>query len=363
MILHLYILNYNNQINYDDYYRGGYRKSFKNTYKEVYTMAKSRLESRGGSIHAANNSVSTISQKTSGKIKKKYFSGSTRFVYYVQKKPRYVYADYDITQKKGPMRYITLIAFILIFILGASIFAKSIIVPKHIESSPEYDPLAVIDDEMGVLEEKASLEKVMKSFLNTTGVSPYVLIIDKGNSSLTSCRSDVSKYSRNFSLDKFVDKKHWVITYVYDEDNPKAPITDSNLGEFHGTDTNNIITSKTKEAFMANLANCLNDRSSYKISKAFEKAFTDIEPIVMNRQINTVTFVIGIVICIFSAIMGWVKFGYNKDEKYFKKAVICPSSVTEEKCEHCGGFYVVGTGIACPHCEALFEYTDNDDDR
>ena len=39
--------------------------------------------------------------------------------------------------------------------------------------------------------------------------------------------------------------------------------------------------------------------------------------------------------------------------KYFEKAVECPETfVDQEKCEYCGGIYVVGMSDVCPNCAA-----------
>ena len=322
-------------------------------------MARKNVESRGGNIHAANNTTSTVSQKTSGKIKKKYFSGATRFVFYVNKKPQYVYADYDITQRKGPMRYLVLCVYIVILLIGLKLTSGGLVTPKAIASSAEYTPSVTIYDDLDVLGNTTSLEKAMTKFMVTTGVAPCVVVVESNDRTLTSYRSDLGKYAKKTYTDKFVDQKHWIIIYKYDPDNPTAV----DAAEYHGTETKNVITTKSAANFMEILNRALGNRPQYTICQAFEKAFNDTEPVIMSFQTNPILLGIGIAICLYAVVFGWIKFGYNKNERYFGKAVICPSSVTEEKCVHCGGYYVVGTGIACPHCDALFEYNETDDDN
>lgn len=60
-------------------------------------------------------------------------------------------------------------------------------------------------------------------------------------------------------------------------------------------------------------------------------------------------FVFGAFVFIHMFFMVFFNPGYKKEYREAKK---CPQYVPEDTCEYCGGVYVIGTCISCPHCGA-----------
>ena len=74
--------------------------------------------------HSSHSSHRGGSSTPSRRVRRNNFAGSTRYVYYEKNKPVFVYANYDITQKRSSFRYLILL-FYIPFILALIPMFKS----------------------------------------------------------------------------------------------------------------------------------------------------------------------------------------------------------------------------------------------
>ena len=91
------------------------------------------------------------------------FPGSTRYVYYRDRQPVFVYSNYDITKKRSPARFLLLLfyaPFILVMIFGVGKSAINIPVKLMLD----YDDEIIIDDRADVFSDEAALEDTLEEF-------------------------------------------------------------------------------------------------------------------------------------------------------------------------------------------------------
>lgn len=88
--------------------------------------------SGGGSHSGGSHSGSGFSSSSSSSggssakhIKHTSFPGARRYVYYENYRPVYVYADYDITEKRSPLRFLMLLFYLPFILFTFSMFAEA----------------------------------------------------------------------------------------------------------------------------------------------------------------------------------------------------------------------------------------------
>lgn len=303
--------------------------------------------SHGGGCHGGSSHSSSGSGRNSRRAGSRSFLGSTRYVYYEKSKPVYVYADYDITKKRSPLRYLILLFYVpFIFAISSMLLGAY---RNPIKLKQDYNGSIVIEDKISVIEDEAKLRDSLSAFYDKTGISPAVITVY--NEDWQNNYSNLENYAYDLYVNKFADEKHWLIVY-------SEPVQgDGSFNNWYwegmqGDDTDPIITEKLAGSFTNNLHKLLLANSRYTVSEAIQEAFNKLTPTIMNSSMDLSALGMAVLVMTFICFHAYFMVGFNPKGKKYRTAMKCPTTVKEDICEYCNGVYVIGTCISCPHCGA-----------
>jgi len=92
--------------------------------------------SHGGSHHSSHSHGG--SGRSSRHVRSTYFPDARRYVYYDHHRPVYVYADYDITEKRSPLRFLMLLFYLPFILFTFSMFAEAYHHPHKLPQNYDY---------------------------------------------------------------------------------------------------------------------------------------------------------------------------------------------------------------------------------
>lgn len=314
----------------------------------------------GGSHHSSSHSSHSHSGSSSNRrrIRNTYFPGSRRFLYLNRhNKPTYVYADYDITKKRSPLRYLMLLFYLPLFWFMYIMASDMLMPPKKLKA--DYDTAIIVSDNIKVLGNAENLKRSLRAFLDTTGISPAVFTVynedwqDKYNS--------LEDYAYDLYVNAFSDEKHWLIVYSEPID-PDPSFVDWYWEGMQGDDTDNIITSEIANTFNNKLQRYLTEKSK-SVADAISLAFDELTPNIMKKRVESVPIIIILVFGGFICLYAFFTVFYDPNRKYRNATEYPEETPTEnfaaERCPYCGAYYVKGKDRRCPNCQALLEVSEN----
>lgn len=300
--------------------------------------------SHGGSHHSSHGG----SGGSSRSVKTHYFPGATRYVYYRDHRPKYIYANYDITQKRSKLRYALLLFYVPFFFAILSLFLTAIHHPKKM--TMDYNTEIVIEDSIAILEDEAGLKESLQTFRDVTGITPAVMTVY--NEDWQGNYTSLENYAFDLYVNAFSDEKHWLIVYSQ----PRQ--TDGDFVDWYwegmqGDDTDGILTTKAADQFNDTLQKNLLRADQSTVGKAIAASFAYSSQNIMETYIDWESmFMAGIMGGFVFFHMFFMVFFDPGNKKEYREASKCPTYVQEETCEYCGGVYVIGTCLSCPHCSA-----------
>ena len=322
----------------------------------------------GGSHHSSSHHSSSHhssggSSGPSTRASSRPFSGATRYVYFHNSKPVFVYANYNIQRKdRTPAKIVSLVIILIITALcmfgAAWLFTEH---PKKLDTTG-LDTRILIMDNAGVIDNNAELMASLEEFYDTTGVIPAVLTVN--NEDWQDNYDNLEVYAYEAYLNTFNDESHWLITY-------SEPLTpDSKFNDWYwegmqGDDTDNPLFGVITEEFTNTLHdNFLRERHMSR-GEAIKDAFDKITPKVMKNHVDIWPIIFCDAVILFIAGAFILSLDINpKRDKGYSTAVPCPDKfVDQEACEYCGGIYIVGFHDKCPNCNAPVkphDFTVND---
>lgn len=305
--------------------------------------------SHGGGSHGGSHSSSHGgSGGSSRRVKNTYFPGASRYVYYKNSKPMYVYANYDITEKRSKLRYLMLIFYIPFIAIIVSMIASSFHHPQKMRM--DYDTDIVIEDRIGVIDDEDGLNDSLRAFQDATGITPAVITVY--NEDWYSNYSSLENYAFDLYVNAFTDEKHWLIVYSQ----PKE--IDGDFVNWYwegmqGDDTDPIITEEAAAKFNDMLQRKLLTVGKSNVGDAIGECFVSASRSIMEPYMVWSSLFMGLGVGAFIVFhMFFMVFYTPNNKKEYREATKCPEYVQEETCEYCDGVYVVGTCLSCPHCGA-----------
>lgn len=254
--------------------------------------------SHGGSHHSSHSHGG--SGRSSRHVRSTYFPDARRYVYYDHHRPVYVYADYDITEKRSPLRFLMLLFYLPFILFTFSMFAEAYHHPHKLPQN--YDYKIVVEDKANVLGNTAELRNSLVAFYNRTGISPAVITVENS--------------------------------------------------DWQGNDTDDVLTESVTNSFNDELQKNLTARTRYTVSSAISTSFDDLTPTVMKSKVNWAMLFTSIAILAFVCLHACLMIGINPKARKYAKAKPCSDAAQEKACEYCGYTYVVDTCTECPHCGA-----------
>lgn len=315
--------------------------------------------SHGGGSHGGHSSSGSRSMPTASR---KYFAGATPYVRYHNGRTDILYADRDITKTKK-QDYLSNLFTIVVISLFMAFFAfmslDSILgvfrTPKKL--TVDYDTAIVIEDNLGVITDRAAMEKTLSAFFDKTGITPAVITVT--NESWRNY-SNLENYAYDLYVNRFDDEKHWLIVYSQQADASGSGFVDWYWEGMQGDDTDNILNDYSTGLFIDLMQKYLTADSKYTVERAIRLSFEQITPQIMERHVNWQDAKDAILVLlimaamwvfpVFFSIMNIIKMKNYKD--YQKVPSVDGKILIQETCDYCGGVYVVGTCLNCPHCGA-----------
>lgn len=303
--------------------------------------------SHGGSHHSSHSHGG--SGRSSRHVRSTYFPDARRYVYYDHHRPVYVYADYDITEKRSPLRFLMLLFYLPFILFTFSMFAEAYHHPHKLPQN--YDYKIVVEDKANVLGNTAELRNSLVAFYNRTGISPAVITVE--NSDWQGYYSDLENYAYDLYVNHFADESHWLIVYsTPDGYSSSDGFEDWYWEGMQGNDTDDVLTESVTNSFNDELQKNLTARTRYTVSSAISTSFDDLTPTVMKSKVNWTMLFTSIAILAFVCLHACLMIGINPKARKYAKAKPCSDAAQEKACEYCGYTYVVDTCTECPHCGA-----------
>lgn len=277
-----------------------------------------------------------------------YYPGSKRYVYYYDNKPHYYYSDTEPLGREFNSFEKGFFIFFAFFLLVGGIYflTHSIIFQKKLSCDAQY--VCTIDDRAGVISDENTLLTSLDKFYKKTGVCPCVVTVN-----MADLNKPLEKYTLELYKETYKDENHWLIVCSF-PDGEASEYWYCEAAQGYNTDKSLVRANKLivslKSRFWEDAENISN-----VLAKALDKySFFFIVPSVevFGLMMATIMFYISILI------FNWMYSPKHKKDREkdacISKAVLCEDIPLhqEKECNACGGIYVTGTCIVCPHCGA-----------
>jgi len=293
--------------------------------------------SHGGGGYHSGGSGGGSSQRISNRP----FPGSHRYVYYRRGVPVYYYSTSVAPNPVFILFFGVFFTFITTFI-ALIIFMTSVTTPKKVNGYYDYD--IRIEDNQSILGDTTQLNNTLTKFRDTTGITPYVLTVDRSTWDISEYSYNMEKYAYNKYVKTLHDECHWLVVITYNNSN------DWFFEGMQGDNTDNVLSEKKANKFNKELVK--NIKESNDVSQSLNNAFDSSLSYLMDKEVDKSAIGSGCAISLFS--IGCISvciYAFIKS-KGRNKAVEIKSDEKETVCAYCGGRYILSTVISCPHCGA-----------
>lgn len=303
--------------------------------------------SHGGSHRGGSGSSNRVSQT--------YFRGAHRFMYYYNGRPHFYYANRKVTSNTKATG-ISLILFAVMWLLISMPVVIAAISDVFVSGplSLNYDTEIVIDDEIGIVDNKSELIDAFEAFQEKTGVTFGIVTRSPENEYMG---SSYETQAYNCYVSRWDDERHWLIYYV----GSSLDRSDNWHWELMcGDDCTRILSTSIEDKFTSDFHRYLVASERYSFNEAVLTALNNIN--VQPGSINSDGILVLLPMLLFPTLgiiilIGGIKMAVKPltdEEKAKKQAVeINVDSVCEEVvCDYCGGVYIKHTCVECPHCGA-----------
>ena len=321
----------------------------------------------GGSFsggHSFSGGSGSRSSPSYPRISRTYHTGYHRYVIYHDSRPDYFYSRSPITQKDtkpnlaGPI-FMLVIAFVILGIFLAASYQT----PRKLALT--YDTAVHVSDRAGVLaaQDEALLTDVFTRFRDETGITPAFLAVPP--SEWKGRYTSFSNFAYDAYVNLFSDESHWLICYAGD---PSKDFDDWVWEGMQGDSTDGILTEQVTDRFTKGVQKYLTARTRYSVGQAVSQGMEDILPGLMKPGFRFDSgdlggMLLGFGFFFLSGLITLISaLGQARQAKDKIGAVRCPTDqgqVLEDTCEYCGGVYVHGLHIQCPHCGAAVKPAKN----
>ncbi len=298
---------------------------------------------------------------SSNRVSQTYFSGAHRYMYYFNGRPNYYYANHKVTTDRKSTG-IFMIIFSAMWLLMSVPMIIGCFLSAFISGplSLNYDTSIVIDDEIGIVDNKADLTDTFKAFQEKYGVTLGIVTRSPENEYIG---DTYERQAYNCYVSRWDDEKHWLIYYVGSE----LDRSDNWHWELMcGDNCTRILSSSVEDKFTSDFHRYLVASDRYTFDEAVKTALGNInvQPGSLNygelfALIPALIFpVIGIVLLISGIMMVTKPLSPEEVAKNQAVEINVQAVCHEIKCDYCGGIYVEHTCLQCPHCGAPVKVND-----
>ena len=318
--------------------------------------------SHGGGSHGGSHGGSGGSSSTSHT--KTYFPGAHHYAYYKNGKVHHFYNKEPITPEsirkhKIAFRVATIIWAVFYLFMFTVLVLVSAFSRPSVPTTRYSDKDIIIEDNLGVFtdDELGDLYDALEEFQDISNVTPYIMTIR--NKDWQKHYSSLEAYAYDEYLDLFDDEMHWLIVFSSDMDEEWE---DWYWEGMQGNDTDPILTDHNTDVFTKTLHKYISDED-ISLSDALIKSFAKMEEGLFDTNISWAAMIGGTLGLMFHAgifYLGiWSVFGMNiKTDKIAFELPEADKKYQEDTCEYCGGMFIHGIHISCPHCGAALPTAD-----
>ncbi len=308
--------------------------------------------SSGGSSHSSSGGSHSGGARTSYPVYDTYHKGTHRYVYYRRGRPHYYYSQAKASSSS--------LGFLIFFLLVWMVFSipfwvVAIRIPSQVKT--DYDTRIIIQDNASLFtaEDQERLYQQFKEFQNITGVTPAV--VTTTNDQWEDYYNSISQYAYDVYINMFDDEKHWLV--IYSTDNNEI-FEDWYWEGMIGDDTGSAIGSDSESILTESIQKYLTARSRYTIAQAIAEGFSDVAQVTMKPHIQWTMVLFLLIFDILPMVTAGPELVNCFKHFGMDNAVRCPTdtgALKEDTCEYCGGVYIHGLHVSCPHCGAPVKAT------
>lgn len=307
--------------------------------------------SHGGGSHGGHHGGSGSSNRVSNT----YFRGAHRYIYYYNGRPNYYYANRKVVSNRKLTGAVMIVFGIMWILMSFPAVIGSI--STLFISGPltlNYDTKIVIDDEIGIVDNKAELTDAFKDFQKKTGVTLSIVTRSPENAYFG---DTYERQAYNCYVSRWDDERHWLIYYV----GSSLDRTDNWHWELMcGDDCTRILSTSIEDQFTKDFHRYLVASERYSFNEAVLTALNNINvkpgAIRLEEIVLVLPMLIFPVFGIIFLVLGirMLTKPISAEEKAKNAAVeINVNAVCQEVvCDYCGGVYIRHTCVECPHCGA-----------
>lgn len=273
---------------------------------------------------------------------------------------QYIWCNYNPAEKEKKSVFATiflLICYIPFLFVAFLLILGSITIPRPLTKEENPYSSILIEDNIGVIENREELTQELSSFYEKTGVTPAIITVS--HEKWIDCYNNLQLYAIDLYYQKFTDECHWLI--VYSEPTTEE-YNDWAWEGIIGDDTEKSISNSNCERLTKTLQNNLYRNNG--VGTAITNAFAVVAE--NNKvEIDTPLLIMGCIPFLYIGYHIICLFGGFGKRKYYENAVLVeapattsavPSEMVNEKkptvvkCDYCGGTYRSDEMYACPHC-------------
>lgn len=315
--------------------------------------------SHGGGSHGGSHHGGSAS---SNRVSRTYFPGAHRYLYYYNHEPHYYYANRkDVPAGKATGIFLIIFSIMWLLMTVPAVLAA---ISSAVTSGPlpqNYDTSTVIEDELGLIDNRLELTQIISGFREKTGVTLSVVILKPENAFHG---DSYTNQAYNCYVSHWDDESHWLIYYV----GSKKDRSDNWHWELMcGNDCTKILSSSIEDSFTKEFHRYLVAADRYSFTSALKTAINGINvtPGAVNWEelLFMIPFLLFPIVgvCIFLGGLKTIKDSDSPLAKAKTQAVeIAPNiEYREIKCDYCSGVYVQHTCTSCPHCGAPVKILDD----
>lgn len=305
----------------------------------------------GSSRSYSSGGSSSSSYKEHVRVSHSRFTGANKYVYYTRGgRMHYMYAKKkpdtpDLSTTAVLIAVIGVIAGFLFF----TFYNAGLYTPRKLDTS-NYESGTMIIDNVGIIREKAALDKEMKELLAVSGVSPAIEIVTESEWNTNYESFEAFAYSEYLRL--FNDEKHWLVVLSLPDDYKTVDFVDWRWEGMIGDDCYPAINSSSEELFTTTVQRYLLRSEVNYMEQGLANAYKEFANVCMERQIDRINLIMAAIVLAIFVILTWIAIADYIRQRKCSKAHVVTKRSKEHNCDYCGRLYLLGTVLACPGCGA-----------
>ncbi len=307
--------------------------------------------SHGGGSHGGSHGGGSSSRSST------YFSGAAHhYAYYKKGRVHHLYTKEPITPesvaKRRHVYKVARICWAIAYTILTAGLVLTLLTERATTPTTGYDDhhIYILDDaHIFTEEEKDDLYEAMERFREESNVTPCVLTVM--NDEWKGRYVSLEKYAYDEYLNMFDDEMHWLLVYSTDND---PGWEDWYWEGMQGDDTDPVLTEYNTRIFRETFQKYLT-KKNVSVADAFVKSFDTMLDGLYDRHVSIIKIILSVAFLMLHAgfvyLIIYMTTGLGIDDEAASFELPQPEKrFLEDRCQYCGGMFVHGIHISCPHC-------------